>query len=386
MHRTTFSSASYWSKVTEDADFLLPKIFHTSFFCDILGAMKNKSSASQPKETSSVLYRKYRPSAWDEVVGQEHVVSSLQGSLSNDRIAHAYLFAGSRGTGKTTLARIFARALEVSENDIYEIDAASNRGIDDIREIRDGVRVLPFESRYKVYIIDEVHMLTKEAFNALLKTLEEPPAHALFILATTETDKIPETVVSRCQVFSFKKPTREILKQVVQSIAKKEGMALEAGGADLIALLGDGSFRDTLGVLQKVIGSAKGEKISLKDIETSTGAPKGELVNGFLTALIAKEKDKALSLIAQASSNGIAMKTFNALVLEKARALLLFKNAPSLAKELAEQMSEEDYAWLSKAGDMTSPVLLELLKAYDATGKAYIESLPLEMAVVNVCK
>ena len=348
--------------------------------------MKTKTSVNNPKETSSVLYRKYRPLAWDEVVGQEHVVSSLLGSLSNDRIAHAYLFAGSRGTGKTTLARIFARALGVSENDIYEIDAASNRGIDDIREIREGVHVLPFESRYKVYIIDEVHMLTKEAFNALLKTLEEPPAHALFILATTETDKIPETVVSRCQVFSFKKPTREILKNVVQGVAKKEGMTLEAGGADLIALLGDGSFRDTLGVLQKVIGSAQGEKISLKDIEMSTGAPKGELVNSFLTALIAKDKDKTLSLIAQESSNGIAMKTFTALVLEKARALLIFKNAPSLVPDLKDHMSEEDYAWLSTAGDMTSPVLLELLKAYDATGRAYIETLPLEMAVVGVCK
>ncbi|MES3031310.1 MAG: DNA polymerase III subunit gamma/tau [Patescibacteria group bacterium] len=336
--------------------------------------------------TSSVLYRKYRPLDWDAVLGQEHIVSSLQGSLSNDRISHAYLFSGGRGTGKTTLARIFARALDVSENDIYEIDAASNRGIDDIREIRDGVHVLPFESRYKVYIIDEVHMLTKEAFNALLKTLEEPPAHALFILATTETDKIPETVVSRCQVFSFKKPTREILKTIVQTISKKEGITLEAGGADLIALLGDGSFRDTLGVLQKVIGSAKAEKVSLKDIEDSTGAPKSELVNTFLTALIVKDKDKALSIITKAYSGGIAMKTFNALVLEKARALLLFKNAPSLAKELKDQMSEEDYAWLSTTGDMTSPVLLELLRAYDATGKAYLETLPLEMAVVGVCK
>ena len=210
---------------------------------------------------SSVLYRKYRPFDWSDVIGQESIVSVLESSIKMDKIAHAYLFSGTRGTGKTTIARIFARSLEVSDNDVYEIDAASNRGIDDIREIRDGVSVLPFESKYKVYIIDEVHMLTKEAFNALLKTLEEPPQHVIFILATTETDKIPETVLSRCQIFNFKTPNREILKTLINKVAKKEGFTLENGVADLLALLGDGSFRDTLGILQKVIGSTSNKKI-----------------------------------------------------------------------------------------------------------------------------
>ena len=205
------------------------------------------------QEQSSVLYRKYRPQAWNDVIGQDHIVSVLEGSLKQKKIAHAYLFSGSRGTGKTSIARIFAKALDVSDNDIYEIDAASNRGIDDIREIRDGVSVLPLESIYKVYIIDEVHMLTKEAFNALLKTLEEPPSHAIFLLATTETDKIPETVLSRCQVFTFKRPNREILKNLVTKVAKKEGFTLENGAADLIALLGDGPFPDTLGIWQNVV-------------------------------------------------------------------------------------------------------------------------------------
>ncbi len=343
---------------------------------------------------SSVLYRKHRPYDWSDVIGQDHIVSVLENSLKLKRIAHAYLFSGSRGTGKTSIARIFARALEVSDNDVYEIDAASNRGIDDIREIRDGVNVLPFESIYKVYIIDEVHMLTKEAFNALLKTLEEPPAHAIFILATTETEKIPETVVSRCQVFAFKKPTRDILKTLVVKVAKKEGYSLEAGTSELIALLGDGSFRDTLGILQKVMSNTEDKKISIKEIEMITGAPKGSLVNDFIVALAHGEKEKALSVISQAREDNISMKTFISLVLEKVRLVLLLKNAPALAKTLKEQVSEDDWKILDilatekiegKNG-IDSKLLLELLNAYDMTGKAYIESLPLEMVVVEVVK
>ncbi len=348
----------------------------------------DKSSKSS-KDTSSVLYRKYRPFDWSDVIGQEHVVSVLESSIKSDRIAHAYLFSGSRGTGKTSIARIFSRALGISDNDIYEIDAASNRGIDDIREIRDGVSVLPFESKYKVYIIDEVHMLTKEAFNALLKTLEEPPAHALFILATTETEKIPETVISRCQVFTFKKPTREILKTLISKVGKKEGFVLETGIADLISLLGDGSFRDSLGILQKVISSISGEKISIKEVENITGAPKGSLVNDFIIAIAKNDKEKALQTISLAKEGNISMKIFIALILEKVRIILLLKNAPALLKTLQEQVSEDDWKVLetlandkeSKLGSLT---LLMLLKAYDTTGKAYIESLPLELGVVEM--
>src|SRR5665647_129786 len=185
------------------------------------------------------LYRKYRPKNWKEVLGQDHIIKVLESSVESNKVSHAYLFVGSRGTGKTSVARIFASEIGVSANDMYEIDAASNRGIDDIRELRDGARVLPFDSKYKVYIIDEVHMLSKDAWGALLKTLEEPPKHVIFILATTELQKVPDTIVSRCQVFTFRKPTDSILTSVVTNVAKKEGFELDAGSAELLAILAD---------------------------------------------------------------------------------------------------------------------------------------------------
>lgn len=342
------------------------------------------------QKDSTVLYRKYRPQNWSDVVGQDHIVTVLEGSIKLERIAHAYLFAGSRGTGKTSIARIFARALGVSDNDIYEIDAASNRGIDDIREIRDGVNVLPFESKYKVYIIDEVHMLTKEAFNALLKTLEEPPSHVIFVLATTETDKIPETVLSRCQIFSFKKPNREVLKTHVAKVAKKEGYTLEVGVSDLVALLGDGSFRDTLGILQKVISSSKDEKITIKEVESITGAPRGSLVNDFITAIAYEDKDKALSVISLVKEANISFKTFIALLLEKMRIILILKNtAKGKEGDLKQHVSEDDWKVIEKIANdekakVGSGTLRELLKAYDATSLAYIESLPLELSTVDI--
>jgi DNA polymerase III subunit gamma/tau len=336
------------------------------------------------------LYRKYRPGSFKEVKGQEHVVKVLDGSIAQGNISHAYLFEGSRGTGKTSVARIFAKAIGCTPNDLYEIDAASNRGIDDIRELRDAVNTLPFESPYKVYIIDEVHMLTKDAFNALLKTLEEPPRHVVFILATTEKDKLPETVISRCQTFTFKKPSREILKEVVVATAKKEGFSIESAAAELVALLGDGSFRDTHGILQKVISSSKDKKVSAEEVETVTGAPRGELVNELVGALAAAESAKALKAISSASKNNIDMKVFVKLILEKLRVVMLLKNAPEMEGELKQGVSAEDFTFLkglalSKESRISSVTLLELLSADTLVGRAAVPELPLELAVVKLC-
>src|SRR3989344_2044513 len=202
---------------------------------------------------SEVFYRKYRPQKFKDVIGQDHVVKVLEGAIKLGNISHAYLFSGSRGKGKTSMARIFSREVGTSPDDLVEMDAASNRGIDDVRGIRESVSTLPFRSKYKVYIIDEVHMLTKDAWNAFLKTLEEPPVHVIFILATTELEKVPETVISRCQSFQFRQPNQATLKDFAQAIAKKEGVSLEKEAAELISLLGDGSFRDTHGILEKVL-------------------------------------------------------------------------------------------------------------------------------------
>lgn len=336
-----------------------------------------------------VLYRTYRPSTWSEVVGQDQVVSALTDAIDNDRVAHAYLFSGSRGTGKTSVARILAKAVKTADEDIYEIDAASNRGIDDIRELREHVAVNPFSSRFKVYIIDEVHMLSKDAWNALLKTLEEPPAHVIFILATTELDKVPETIVSRCQTFSFKKPSREVLRRQVSRVAKEEGYSLDAGAADLVALLGDGSFRDALGMLEKVIGASSDKKLTREEVEKITGAPRASMVNAFIEYTLAKDTDKALAAVGDAAKAGISMATFMTLALEKLRFILLVQHSTASRQLVKEHVSPDDWEFIeAQAGKkLLAPAMLaRLLEAADGIGRAHIESLPIELAVVDICK
>jgi len=339
--------------------------------------------------SNQVLYRKYRPQKFDEVLGQEHIIKVLKGALKLGNISHAYLFSGSRGTGKTSVARIVARELGCSDNDIHEIDAASNRGIDDVRALREAVRSLPFDSKYKIYIIDEVHMLTKEAFNALLKTLEEPPPHVVFILATTELEKVPETIISRCQTFVFKKPTEAILKSFTEEIAKKEGFGLEGEGAELIAILGDGSFRDTHGILEKIFSFSRDKKISLKEIEEVTSAPSRTLVHSFIQALADGSLENGLVSIEKVNKNNLDAKIFLKLVLYKLRMVFLLRYSDGAKADIQEKVGKEELDFLTdlsknKSQYLSANTLSLFLGAYQEMRYAFIPELPLELALIKI--
>lgn len=341
------------------------------------------------KDSNIALYRKYRPESFDEVIGQDHIVKAISGSLKAGKVAHAYLLCGPRGTGKTSVARIIAKILGSSVNDIYEMDAASNRGIEDVRDIRENVRTLPFDSKYKIYILDEVHMFTKDAWNALLKTIEEPPEHVIFILATTELEKIPETIISRCQSFVFKKPNDAILAQVVTNVAKKEGYKLEEGGAELIALLADGAFRDALGTLQKVISFSKNKVIEISEIEEITGAPNTTLVDSFLDALAMNDIDKGFEAIEKAVNQNIDMGVYIKMILYKLRYALMLRYVPSTRKNIEKNISERDLVYLTnlvstKPEYISSGTLSILLEAYQSQRNSFINELPLELALVKI--
>lgn len=333
------------------------------------------------------LYRAHRPTSFAEVVGQEQVTRPLEEAVKAKKIGHAYLFAGSRGLGKTSVARIFAHEIGCKDTDLNEIDAASNNSVEDIRALTEGVHTLPFASPYKVYILDEVHMLSKGAWNAFLKTLEEPPPHAIFILATTELEKVPETVQSRCQVFEFKKPTRATLAKVAATVAKKEGFTLAPDAAELIAILAEGSYRDALSILQKVIAGAEGKALSRETVERTTGAPKREQVHALVGAIAAGEKGKALTAIENASKAGVDMHLFLELVLEALRSTLLIRMAPDLRDELKEEFGTDEYGALEKyAKDkgITHAALLAFLTASERIRYAPIPALPLELAVFEI--
>ena len=271
------------------------------------------------------------------------------------------------------------------------MDAASNRGIDDVREIRESVNTLPFESKYKVYIIDEVHMLTKDAWNAFLKTLEEPPAHVVFILATTELEKVPDTVISRCQTFQFRQPNQATLKDFAMSVAKKEGAILEPEAAELVALLGDGSFRDAHGILEKVLSSSKSKKITREEIELVTGAPKSELVRDILSSLVEKNLERGLKAIQRAGEANADMKLFAKLILERLRFLFLLRLKAGMDEYISEQVSEDDFKFLkdlvAKAGpSLTADILLRFITAYEDSGRTSIPELALELALADSIK
>ena len=337
----------------------------------------------------TALYRTHRPQKFKDVRGQEHVVGVLEAAIKNKKIGHAYLFSGTRGTGKTSVARIFARDIGTSEKDIYEIDAASHNSVDDIRELREGVHVLPFESSYKVYIIDEVHMLSGSAWNAFLKTLEEPPAHAVFVLATTELHKVPDTIQSRCEVYSFKQPSREVLARSVADVAKKEGFTLEQSAADLVALLSEGSFRDALSILQKVLTISKDKKVDLAEVERVTGAPRATLVRAAVEALAKNDADRAIQAIGDAVADNVDMRLFAKLIMHRVRAVLLLRHAPDMKAHLQDELTEEDFELVEgyakdKELPISSHTLRALLDAYATMSYAAIPHLPLELAVIDI--
>lgn len=269
------------------------------------------------------LYRKYRPKTFDEVVGQDVVITTLKNSISNDKISHAYLFSGPRGCGKTSIAKIFAKMVNcknltdlklcnqcvccTQQNDqnldIIEMDAASNNGVDEIREINNKVNLVPSLGKYKVYIIDEVHMLTIGAFNALLKTLEEPPAHAIFILATTDPHKVPITILSRCQKFEFKKIGEETIAKKISKICENENISITDDAIREISRLGDGSLRDTLSILDQVISYAQ-NNITISDVHEVNGTVSQNEISNLIEFIINDELSSAINIINSYNENG----------------------------------------------------------------------------------
>ncbi len=337
--------------------------------------------------TPVALYSKYRTDTFAAVRNQDHIVAVLEGAIKKDTIPHALLFSGSRGTGKTTLARIFARALGTHELDTYELDAASNRGIDDARALKDGVHALPYQSRFKVYIIDEVHMLTKEAFNALLKTLEEPPSHVIFILATTEEDRLLDTIISRCQVFRFNAPTTAVLAATIIDVAGKEQVAMSNTAAELIALAADGSFRDALSITQTVLLAHESGTVEADFVALIIGAPPESLVLGFLQGLASKDLPALLAVTKQAEETKVNSLFFIRLILQHARTIMRQRFNPS---ELPPTLTPNTKALVTEltgaaGAHINSQCILRLLTALDNAHRAPIAVLPLEVMCIEHC-
>jgi DNA polymerase-3 subunit gamma/tau len=283
-------------------------------------------------QTHTSLYRKYRPHTFADVVGQDHIVRVLESAIEQKTPHHAYLFTGTRGVGKTSIARIFAKELGVDPVDITEIDAASYTGVDNVRELTESAMTLPFASPYKVYILDEVHMLSKAAFNAFLKGLEEPPRHVIYILATTEMGKLPDTIISRCEVHTFRTPTADMLQKVVADIADKESYTIDEDSTRLIAMTGDGSFRDTLGVLQKVISSIEGKKISIDKTEHIIGSTKNSIIDNLVTSAITGGEG-IIDILNEIRASNTDSKLLYDMYVEKLREKLRAKETLSADKE-----------------------------------------------------
>ena len=357
---------------------------------------------------SQALYRKYRPLTFSDVIGQGHIVQTLSNAIKNGRIGHAYLFTGPRGTGKTTMARIFARAINcqnpkgeepclkcdvcksITEGrslDIFEIDAASNTGVDNIRELRENVKFPPTQAKYKVYIIDEVHMLSAGAFNALLKTLEEPPAHVIFILATTEIHKVPETIISRCQRYDFARlPVDNIIKKL-SLIAKSEKVEIEKDALEMIAISAEGGMRDAESLLSQVM-SLEDKKITAKEVEEILGTSQRQSLETLVGQILTRDVTGSIELINNLSQEGYDLDVFNKSLLNYLRQLMLVSVDEKLSKLFSFELTKEQATHLIKQADGQDPKkLLFIVQCFmEIQGKiksSFIPQLPLEMAIVK---
>lgn len=307
------------------------------------------------------LYRKYRPENFDKAIGQEHVVRVLKNAVKDNKISHAYLFSGPRGTGKTSVARIFAKAInclgkkdynpcgacpsckaikEGKVMDLIEIDAASNRGIDEIRDLREKVKFAPTDCSYKVFIIDEVHMLTKEAFNALLKTLEEPPEHVIFILATTEINKVPLTILSRCQRHDFRRIKLGDIFSVLSSIRKEENIEISDDAIEIVAENSDGGLRDAISILDQ-LSSMGLDKIEQKDVEETLGLAPHKSISDYVKYMLDGNNKKALDIISRSNNIGIDLVVFSKSVQDYLRKLISVKISGSNSIEGTKEEIED---------------------------------------------
>jgi len=328
--------------------------------------------------------RKYRPGTFDDVIGQPHVIQTLMNAVSTKRIAHAYLFSGTRGVGKTTVARILAKALncergptsrpcdrcencrEIAQGssvDVIEIDGASNTSVDDVREIRENVKFTPFRGQFRVYIIDEVHMLSNSAFNALLKTLEEPPAHVVFVFATTEIHKIPATILSRCQHYNFRRIARTEIIERLRHVAAQDQLTLEDRSFIALARASEGSMRDALSLLDQAIAYG-GKAIRHSDLEVLLGAVPQELVQELIRAVLAQDSPVALASLAHLLDQGHDLRAFCAEVVERLRNLLVAAvvSGTTELRSLIET-AEEDLNQLSREAQTLTPEQIQDLLA-----------------------
>ena len=317
--------------------------------------------------------RKYRPATFDEIVGQEHVTRTLRNAIARDRVHHAFLFTGARGVGKTTAARALAKSLNCAEGptaqpcgsctsctevsqgsspDLIEIDGASNNSVDDIRDLRDTVQYAPTGGRYKVYLIDEVHMLSKGAFNALLKTLEEPPSHVVFVFATTEPHRIPDTILSRVQRFDFKRIAAGAVAERLRSIAEREGATLSDHALRLIARAGEGSMRDAQSLLDQVL-SFSGSEVSDAEVAETLGLIDTRLVHDMLAGMLEGNPTRCFEVIDQVYGYGYELSQFTAELLETLRNLTFLVLSPDAQRFV--DLPEEERAELIQLGDGVAP-------------------------------